>query len=136
MHSITLIPFEIFLDLIFLKFRVLEILNFHTYACSTNVFFSFTEVRKLASYSKLFEIRHSVLDGLVDIAQKYHPDNLRHVPSIMLLLTHIRQAAERATSYFLSLKKEGSVTFCDLLSEMLEAQSTENKKHGSPTSNV
>ena len=100
------------------------------------VYFSISEVRKLASYSKLFEIRHSVLDGLVDIAQKYHPDNLRHVPSIMLLLTHIRQAAERATSYFLSLKKEGSVTFCDLLSEMLEAQSTENKKHGSPTSNV
>lgn len=90
------------------------------------------EVRKLSSYSKLFEIRHSVLDGLVDIAQKYHPDNLRHVPSIMLLLTHIRQAAERATSYFQSLKKESSVTFCDLLSEMLDAQSAESRKTASP----
>ena len=94
---------------------------------STNLF---SEVRKLASYSKLFEIRHSVLDGLVDIAQKYHPDNLRHVPSVMLLLTHIRQAAERATSYFQSLKKEGSVSFCDLLSEMLDAQSPDSKKQG------
>ena len=89
-------------------------------------------MRKLSSYSKLFEIRHSVLDGLVDIAQKYHPDNLRHVPSIMLLLTHIRQAAERATSYFQSLKKESSVTFCDLLSEMLDAQSAESRKTASP----
>ena len=72
----------------------------------------------------------------MDIAQKYHPDNLRHVPSVMLLLTHIRQAAERATAYFQSLKKEGSVTFCDLLSEMLEAQSSESKKPGSPTSSL
>ena len=66
----------------------------------------------------------------MDIAQKYHPDNLRHVPSVMLLLTHVRQAAERATLYFQSLKAGGSVTFCDLLSEMLDAHSPESKKQG------
>lgn len=84
------------------------------------------EVRKLASYSKLFEIKQSILDGVVDIAQKYHPDNLRHVPSLLLMLTHIRQAAERAVTYFQSLKADGTVTFCDLLSEMLDAQKEEN----------
>ena len=90
------------------------------------------EVRKLASYSKLHEIQQSLLDGLVDVAQKYHPDNLRHIPSILLLLTHIRQAADRATTYFQSLKKEGSVNFCDLLTEMLDAQSDD--KNTSTTS--
>uniref|UniRef100_A0AAU6R4V3 Estrogen receptor n=1 Tax=Corbicula fluminea TaxID=45949 RepID=A0AAU6R4V3_CORFM len=87
------------------------------------------EVRKLASFSKLQEIRQNILDGIVDIAQKYHPDDLRHVPSLLLLLTHIRQAAERAMTYFQSVKKEGSVTFCDLLTEMLEAQSEEKKEN-------
>ena len=79
----------------------------------------------MASYSKLIEIRQNILDSIVDTAQKYHPDNLRHVPSLLLLLTHIRQASERAVSYFQSIKREGIVTFCDLLSEMLDAQSEE-----------
>ncbi|KAH3711682.1 hypothetical protein DPMN_071354 [Dreissena polymorpha] len=88
------------------------------------------EVRKLSSYSKLYEIRQNILDGIVDIAQKYHPDNLRHVPSLLLLLTHIRQASERAVVYFQSIKRDGVVTFCALLSEMLDAQSDEkNNKH-------
>ncbi|XP_045161542.2 estrogen receptor-like isoform X2 [Mercenaria mercenaria] len=85
------------------------------------------EVRKLASFSKLQEIRQNILDSSVDIAQKYHPDNLRHVPSLILLLTHVRRAAERATLYFQSVKKEGLVPFCDLLTEMLDAQSEEKK---------
>ncbi|KAL4237268.1 Estrogen receptor [Mactra antiquata] len=85
------------------------------------------EVRKLASFNKLHEIRQNILDSIIDIAQKYHPDNLKHVPSLLLLLTHIRQAAERATSYFQSVKSEGVITFCDLLSEMLDAQSDMKK---------
>jgi hypothetical protein len=44
------------------------------------------------------------------------------VPSILLLLTHIRQAGERAIAYFQKLKLEGSVTFSDLLKEMLDSQ--------------
>lgn len=88
-----------------------------------HLLFLFAEVRKLASFNKLHEIRRNILDSIVDIAQKYHPDNLRHVPSLLLLLTHIRQAAERATAYFQSVKREGKVTFCDLLTEMLDAQS-------------
>lgn len=87
------------------------------------------EVRKLASYSKLLEIRQNILDSSVDIAQKYHPDNLRHVPSLVLLLTHVRRAAERAMLYFQSVKKEGTVQFCDLLTEMLDAQSDEKKQN-------
>lgn len=94
----------------------------------------FTEVRKLASYGKLQEIRQNILDSIVDIAQKYHPDNLRHIPSLLLLLTHIRQAAERATAYFQSVKREGIVTFCDLLTEMLDAQS-EDKRNNEVSNN-
>lgn len=86
----------------------------------------------MASYNKLQEIRQNILDSSVDIAQKYHPDNLRHVPSLILLLTHVRRAAERAMLYFQSVKKEGIVPFCDLLTEMLDAQS-EEKKPNVPT---
>ena len=82
----------------------------------------------MASFNKLQEIRQNILDSSVDIAQKYHPDNLRHVPSLILLLTHIRRAAERATLYFQSVKKEGTVPFCDLLTEMLDAQSDDKKQ--------
>lgn len=85
----------------------------------------------MASYGKLQEIRQNILDSIVDIAQKYHPDNLRHIPSLLLLLTHIRQAAERATAYFQSVKREGIVTFCDLLTEMLDAQSEEKRNDAS-----
>jgi len=97
--------------------------------------FHFTEVRKLASYGKLQEIRQNILDSIVDIAQKYHPDNLRHIPSLLLLLTHIRQAAERAMAYFQSVKREGIVTFCDLLTEMLDAQ-TEEKRNEAANNNT
>lgn len=101
------------------------------YYCSDNFFLSnvvFTEVRQLASYSKIYEMRQSILDALVDTAQKYHPDNLRHVPSILLLLTHIRQAGERGIAYFQRLKKEETVYFCDLLKEMLDAQDYSGKR--------
>lgn len=80
------------------------------------------EVRRLSSCDKIHSMRQSILDAVVDTAQKYHPDNLRHVPSILLLLTHIRQAGERAVAYFQKLKLEGSVTFSDLLKEMLDSQ--------------
>ncbi|XP_021374787.1 estrogen receptor-like isoform X1 [Mizuhopecten yessoensis] len=88
------------------------------------------EVRKLASCSKIYEMRQSILDALVDTAQKYHPDNLRHVPSILLLLTHLRQAGERGIAYFQKLKNEETVYFCDLLKEMLDAQDYSEKRTG------
>ncbi|KAK3093364.1 hypothetical protein FSP39_014570 [Pinctada imbricata] len=80
------------------------------------------EARRLESYVQIHHMRQSLLDAIVDTAQKYHPDNLRHVPSLLLLLTHIRQAGERAIAYFQKLKYEGAVNFCDLLKEMLDAQ--------------
>ncbi|KAL3872831.1 hypothetical protein ACJMK2_036026 [Sinanodonta woodiana] len=85
------------------------------------------EVRRMVSCNQLNELRQSTLDAVVDIAQKYHPDNLRHVPSILLLLAHIRQAAERAMLYFQKIKQEGTVSFCDLLKEMLDAQEVDRK---------
>ncbi|XP_033733856.1 estrogen receptor gamma-like isoform X1 [Pecten maximus] len=88
------------------------------------------EVRKLASCSKIYEMRQTILDALVDTAQKYHPDNLRHVPSILLLLTHLRQAGERGIAYFQKLKNEETVYFCDLLKEMLDAQDYSEKRAG------
>lgn len=65
-----------------------------------------------------------IVDALMDIAQRTHPENPRHVPSLILLLTHIRQAGERGIAYFQSLKREGCVTFCDLLTEMLDAHNS------------
>ncbi|KAL4239286.1 Estrogen receptor [Mactra antiquata] len=79
------------------------------------------EVKKLASFNKLHEIRQNILDSIYDIAHKYHPGNLTRVPSLFLLLTHIRQAAERANSYFQSVKSEGVITSFRLFSEMLDA---------------
>lgn len=81
-------------------------------------------MRRLASYSKIVEMRQVIVDALVVVAQQTHPDNARHVPSLLLLLTHIRQAGERGIAYFQSLKTEGCVTFCDLLTEMLEAHNS------------
>lgn len=78
-------------------------------------------------------MRQSILDALVDIVQKYHPDNLRHTPSVLLLLTHIRQAGERGISHFQRLKNEGVVTFSDLLKEMLDAHVTSEKKQTAQT---
>ncbi|VDI23574.1 Hypothetical predicted protein [Mytilus galloprovincialis] len=78
-------------------------------------------------------MRQSILDAVVDTAQKYHPDNLRHVPSILLMLTHIRQAGTRAIAYFQKLKQEGTVTFSDLLKEMLDSQDYTEIKTENPT---
>lgn len=78
-------------------------------------------------------MRQTLLDCLVDTGQKYHPDNLRHVPSLMLLLTHIRQAGERGIAYFQKLKSEQTVNFCDLLKEMLDAQDYMDSKPGDLT---
>ncbi|XP_050404986.1 estrogen receptor isoform X3 [Patella vulgata] len=79
------------------------------------------EVRRLASYSRIQDMRQVILDALVETSARFHADNVRHVPSILLLLTHIRQAGERGIAYFQQLKREGCVVFCDLLTEMLEA---------------
>ncbi|KAK3591620.1 hypothetical protein CHS0354_013804 [Potamilus streckersoni] len=87
------------------------------------------EVRRMVSCNQLNDLRQSTLDAVVDIAQKYHPDNLRHVPSILLLLTHIRQAAERAILFFQKIKQEETVSFCDLLKEMLDAQEMDKKSN-------
>lgn len=65
-----------------------------------------------------------IVDAFVEVAQRTHPENMRHVPSLLLLLTHIRQAGERGIAYFQSLKREGCVSFCDLLMEMLEAHNS------------
>lgn len=89
---------------------------------------NFSEVRRLASYNQIFNMQQSLLDAIVDTAQKYHPDNVRHVPAVLLLLTHIRQAGERGIAFFQRLKSEGVVTFCDLLKEMLDAQDFLEKK--------
>ncbi|KAJ8308689.1 hypothetical protein KUTeg_013563 [Tegillarca granosa] len=91
------------------------------------------EVRRLSSFSRIHDMRQSILDALVDIVQKYHPDNLRHIPSVLLLLTHIRQAGERGISHFQRLKNEGVVTFSDLLKEMLDAHVTSEKKQSVQT---
>ncbi|CAG2204915.1 ESR1 [Mytilus edulis] len=91
------------------------------------------EVRRLTSCDKIHRMRQSILDAVVDTAQKYHPDNLRHVPSILLMLTHIRQAGTRAIAYFQKLKQEGTVTFSDLLKEMLDSQDYTEIKTENPT---
>uniref|UniRef100_A0A0L8G4A8 NR LBD domain-containing protein n=1 Tax=Octopus bimaculoides TaxID=37653 RepID=A0A0L8G4A8_OCTBM len=57
---------------------------------------------------------------------KYHPDNPRHVPSALLLLSHVRQASDRSIIYLQKQKDEGHVTFCELITEMLEAQNSSN----------
>ena len=82
------------------------------------------EVRRLSSFNKIVEMRQMIVDALVEVAQKTHPDNTRRVPTLLLLLTHIRQAGERGIAYFQSLKHEGCVTFCDLLTEMLDAHNS------------
>ncbi|KAL8564549.1 hypothetical protein ACOMHN_003307 [Nucella lapillus] len=79
------------------------------------------EVRKLASYPKIREMQQRMVDALMEVVQRSHPDNIRRVPSLLLLLTHIRQAGERGIAFFQTLKHEGCVTFCDLLTEMLDA---------------
>lgn len=80
------------------------------------------EVRRLAGFSKIDDIRQIILNALIDTAQKYHPDNPRHVPSALLLLSHVRQASDRSITYLQKQKDEGHVTFCELIREMLEAQ--------------
>jgi len=81
-------------------------------------------VRRLSSFNKIVEMRQMIVDALVEVAQKSHPDNTRRVPTLLLLLTHVRQAGERGIAYFQSLKHEGCVTFCDLLTEMLDAHNS------------
>ncbi|BFZ07427.1 hypothetical protein BsWGS_10465 [Bradybaena similaris] len=80
------------------------------------------EVRHMDSFVKLQDMRQVILDVFIEVAGRHQGyGNLRHAPSILLLLTHIRQAGERGITYFQRLKMEGSVTFCDLLTEMLDA---------------
>lgn len=92
----------------------------------TPCFLSFAEVRRLAGFSKIDDIRQIILNALIDTAQKYHPDNPRHVPSALLLLSHVRQASDRSIIYLQKQKTEGHVTFCALITEMLEAQNSSN----------
>ena len=92
-----------------------------------------TEVRRLSSFNKIVEMRQMIVDALVEVAQKTHPDNARRVPTLLLLLTHVRQAGERGIAYFQSLKHEGCVTFCDLLTEMLDAHNSASTTASPPT---
>nr|ATU32602.1 estrogen receptor [Parafossarulus striatulus] len=87
------------------------------------------EVRRLSSFNKISEMRSMIVDALMEVAHKMHPDNARRVPTLLLLLTHVRQAGERGIAYFQTLKHEGCVSFCELLTEMLEA-------HNSPSSAI
>lgn len=87
------------------------------------------EVRRLSSFSKIMEMRAMIVDALMEVAHKMHPENARRVPTLLLLLTHVRQAGERGIAYFQTLKHEGCVSFCELLTEMLEA-------HNSPSSAI
>nr|BAC66480.2 estrogen receptor [Reishia clavigera] len=82
------------------------------------------EVRRLASFDKIMEMRQMIVDALMEVAQKSHPEDTRRVPSLLLLLTHVRQAGERGIAYFQALKHGGSVAFCDLLTEMLDAHNS------------
>ncbi|XP_076464316.1 uncharacterized protein LOC143296332 [Babylonia areolata] len=82
------------------------------------------EVRRLASFSKIIEMRQMIVDALTEVAQKSHPEDTRRVPSLLLLLTHVRQAGERGIAYFQTLKRGGCVAFCDLLTEMLDAHNS------------
>ncbi|BFZ11921.1 hypothetical protein BsWGS_14960 [Bradybaena similaris] len=83
------------------------------------------EVRRLDSFVKIQEMRQVILDVFMEVAGRHQGyGNLRHAPSILLLLTHIRQAGERGITYFQRLKMEGCVTFCDLLTEMLDAHNS------------
>ncbi|XP_048259490.1 uncharacterized protein LOC125384427 isoform X3 [Haliotis rufescens] len=82
------------------------------------------EVRRLASFSKIQEMRQLIVGALMEVVQKYHADDVQHFASMLLLLTHIRQAGERGIACFQQLKREGCVTFCDLLTEMLEAHNS------------
>ena len=94
------------------------------FAYFTLVCHVFIEARRLASFNKIGEMRQMIVDALMEVAQKTHPDNPRRVPTLLLLLTHVRQAGERGIAYFQSLKHEGCVTFCELLTEMLEAHNS------------
>jgi len=83
------------------------------------------EVRPLDSFVKIQEMRQLILDVFMEVAGRHQGfNNWRHAPSILLLLTHIRQAGERGITYFQRLKVEGVVTFCDLLTEMLDAHNS------------
>ncbi|GFN89378.1 estrogen receptor [Plakobranchus ocellatus] len=87
------------------------------------------EVRRLDSFMKIQEMRQLILDVFMEVAGRHQGyGNWRHAPSILLLLTHIRQAGERGIIYFQRLKLEGSVTFCDLLTEMLDAHNTSGER--------
>lgn len=88
------------------------------------MYFVYSEVRRLASFSKIQEMRQLIVGALMEVVQKYHADDVQHFASMLLLLTHIRQAGERGIACFQQLKREGCVTFCDLLTEMLEAHNS------------
>lgn len=81
------------------------------------------EVRQLSNPGLLSNMRSNLIDALTATAQKHHPQNWGYVPSLMLLLAHIRQASLQTIGHLQKLKNEGVVPFCDLLKEMLEAQS-------------
>ncbi|CAL1532147.1 unnamed protein product [Lymnaea stagnalis] len=87
------------------------------------------EVRRLDSFVKIQEMRQVILDVFMEVAGRHQGyGSWRHAPSILLLLTHIRQAGERGISYFQRLKMEGCVTFCDLLTEMLDAHNSSGER--------
>ena len=66
-------------------------------------------------------MRHDIVEALIDTPGRCRSEDPHRLPTLLLLLAHIRQAGERGISYFQNLKHEGCVSFCDLLSEMLEA---------------
>uniref|UniRef100_A0A0B6ZVF0 Estrogen receptor n=1 Tax=Arion vulgaris TaxID=1028688 RepID=A0A0B6ZVF0_9EUPU len=87
------------------------------------------EVRHMDSFVKIQDMRQVILDVLMEVAGRHQGyGSLRHAPSILLLLTHIRQAGERSITYFQRLKIEGCVTFCDLLTEMLDAHNSSGER--------
>jgi estrogen receptor alpha len=87
------------------------------------------EVRHMDSFAKIQDMRQVILDVFMEVAGRHQGySNLRHAPSILLLLTHIRQAGERGITYFQRLKMEGCVTFCDLLVEMLDAHNSSGER--------
>ncbi|GFR77825.1 estrogen receptor [Elysia marginata] len=87
------------------------------------------EVRRLGSFEKIQEMRQTILDVFMEVAGRQQGfGGWRHAPSILLLLTHIRQASERGITFFQRLKMEGSVNFCDLITEMLDAHNPSGER--------
>ncbi|CAH1792113.1 unnamed protein product [Owenia fusiformis] len=81
------------------------------------------EIKILDSRPRILQIQDMLVDALRDTTQRHYAGDVRRLSRLLLLMPHIRHASLRGVALLYSIKNESSIPICDLLREMLDAQS-------------